>query len=708
MPPKAALLKDQEAALLSSDPKARQKACAALVDWPNRREHARAIELLLPLLDDGVEKVVKEAFCALASLHCTAPQLLARAVAVVTDRKFGKATRTQATYALAELGADAVPALVAVLPLFQDAAGYALKRVGRSARPEDLLPLLELAQSGDKDVAAEAFETLAEIRIPLPGLVELCRKTILDAALSTRSRIAAANLLGGFKCLDARGDLQRAAEQAHEREPGFLISRPSWAAAAALASFAEDGWGHLKPILESQNPWAVIAALDAFQAWRSPNSEAIALIFAHTSHPNARVREEALATIDLLGLVGGGHSPAATDRLAPILANLADPDWEVRQCAADSLGDLDLAQDGSEADRVVPALIAAIDDEDFRVRETAVAALEWWNEKAAPAVPRLMRLLAERQQWLEESERIAGPGAREIIEQAMADPDRQGGFDSDLPVNEELLPWVVNYRGRLRAVACLESIGLPGAAAAVPLLHQLLNDPLEDKTLLPSIQAALAELEPDSTEAIASALKGLNSRRGEEIYNALDLVTRIAVPPPELITSVGKQLNPKAKHRLKALWVCRDAGPVMASLAPRVVALFSADGPAVAAGAVQAFAALGAPETPGATDGLLSLLERPDLEVRTALAADAARLGPEFARRAAPLLAVTVEGTSPLSFRGTAALALANLGHESEPVRATLRAVAEDRPDFGYLGDIEEMAFGILQSHAAKALARPH
>jgi len=706
MSPAKQTLDSRLIALRDADPKIRQKACAALNDWETRSERPRVIAALLPLLDDTDDRVLREAICALASLKAKDPALLAKARSVALDKKASKPTRRQAVYALGAFGSEVVPTLVSLFAAFPSEAGFALKDIGRNARVEDLAPLLELARGDDETVADEACETLAEMRLPVPGLVEALRGMLSDKKVGTKRRIAAAELLGRLMVFDARKDLLMAASQAHEKEPGYLISKPSWAAASALAGFEEEGWEYLKCLLESPTPWVVIAGLNAFENWRQPNDEAVAMIFAATRSDFPRVREKALEMIDLLDLADGAVEDLA-DPVGALLANLEHEDWEVRDKAVDGLGSLGLAAEGKEAGRVIPALVAMLDDEDFRVREAAVRQLVWWRGHAAPAVPRLMRILAERDEWLQEAERLAGPGARDLIEQTMAEPNKKGGFDTEKEIFENgLVLWVINNRSRWHAAECLAGIGLPAAAPAVPLIRKLLADPAEDKLLIPTLQSVLAALDQDSADVQAQVLAGLKSRRGGDIENALDAVGCMTSPSPELIAAMGKHLSAKSKAKQKALWVAKDLGARAAALAPLVAGLLASEERFIAESALRTLLALECPVPSEAIPLLLKQLESPDQSVRNAWSAGMANLGGEFARQAVPKLRALVGAKATDSaMRATAAIGLANLGDASAPVIGAIRAILSERPDFGFLGINREAEFCVMQQNALLALA---
>src|SRR5262245_36055538 len=85
-----------------------------------------------------------------------------------------------------------------------------------------------------------------------------------------------------------------------------------------------------------------------------------------------------------LGRIGPGASPA----IAALLRDLQNPDMLVAGQSAAMLGQI-----RQHPEIVVPALMAALDDPRYHVRQCAAAALGKFGSDALPAVPKLKSLL---------------------------------------------------------------------------------------------------------------------------------------------------------------------------------------------------------------------------------------------------------------------------------------------------------------------------
>lgn len=138
------------------------------------------------------------------------------------------------------------------------------------------------------------------------------------------------------------------------------------AAALALAAYQAAAPGGRRADLA-----LVIGAL----AGREPGSAPAVLAALRASLQGSGGFEERARAIQALGLV---HDPAAIEALAEVRAH--DPDGVLRSLAVAELA-------GAQGARVLPALLAALDDGDPRVRETAAGALgRKGGKQATPAL----------------------------------------------------------------------------------------------------------------------------------------------------------------------------------------------------------------------------------------------------------------------------------------------------------------------------------
>ena len=136
----------------------------------------------------------------------------------------------------------------------------------------------------------------------------------------------------------------------------------------------------------------VIRPLSKFGSAAEPATSALIAIVQNNSL-SARTRWEAIRT---LGKIGSG-ARAATPAL---IAALKDKDDDVREHAAESLGDI-----GAVA--AVPNLIATLDDHSPQVRRDAVRSLGQLGPAAKPAIAAIEKLLGDKEEIVRDAAKIA-------------------------------------------------------------------------------------------------------------------------------------------------------------------------------------------------------------------------------------------------------------------------------------------------------------
>ena len=109
------------------------------------------------------------------------------------------------------------------------------------------------------------------------------------------------------------------------------------------------------------------------------------LLVALKTSANAKVRAQAAMDLGHVGAIRASYAADAIDPLINALAN--DKDAEVRKACAAALGEI-----GSEAQKVVEALTAALKDSSANVKIAAALALGQYGAEAKSALPDLRDL----------------------------------------------------------------------------------------------------------------------------------------------------------------------------------------------------------------------------------------------------------------------------------------------------------------------------
>ncbi len=162
--------------------------------------------------------------------------------------------------------------------------------------------------------------------------------------------------------------------------------------------------------------------LQSGAAPRTPPAGTFPLVMALLKDPNSEVRASC-------GLAIRSYGAAAREAIPSLILALQDPSSYIRLNAAESLGKI--ASQIPEDRLTVPALIDAMQDKDEQVRGSVLRGLETVGERAAPAIPVLLKTLR------------------------------------DHSTKENLRDWILSILGRLAAKS----------DEIVPLLIQFLRDP---------------------------------------------------------------------------------------------------------------------------------------------------------------------------------------------------------------------------------------
>jgi len=317
--------------------------------------------------------------------------LVSRLLRVLRGRRVEDSVHKAAAAALGEIGAPAVPGLLAALRDAEEdvrrAAAAALGKIGDAAAVPGLLAALGDAGWYVREAAAAA---LGQIGAPaVPGLLAALRDADADlrrAAAAALKQIGTPAVPGLLAALgDADADVREAAAEALGQigdaaaVPGLLaaLGDADWrvrrAAAAALGQIGDKAAvpGLLRALRDAD---ADVREAAAAALGEIGDAAAVPGLLAALGDADWRVRRAAAA----LGQIGAPAVPG-------LLAALRDADADVREAAAAALREI-----GDAA--AVPGLLAALGDASWYVREAAAAAL---GQIGAPAVPGLLAALRD-------------------------------------------------------------------------------------------------------------------------------------------------------------------------------------------------------------------------------------------------------------------------------------------------------------------------
>lgn len=514
---------------------------------------------------------------AIAALARTGADAVPAVVALLDAPDADAEVRTYAALALGLIGARAaVPALARRL---DDADAnvrfHAIEALGRIGAREAAPALAELAGSGEFSVAFAALDALA--LIGEPSVAERLLPLLDDALLQTAAAEALARI-GGEEAVAPLVDLvRRHPERAAAVAPSLAVLH------ARLA--AEHGTGDLVAeltgaALSADAEASIVAALATAS---DADAERLAVVLAWRCTASA---DAALASLLLRAGVRrtaaqllAARGAASVESLIPMLT--VDDDEAVKAAAA-ALGQigradvavplaalLDAAAEvavvaagglGSIGDpRALEPLVRQLDHPHPAVRQASVAAL---NSIAHPAMPdRVRALLAHPSPRVRESAaRIAGyfgyPDCTEPMLALCADPEE--------PVRRiavEQLPQFDDPRARAALHAALVS-GTPGerAAAARALAHA---DPSE---ALPRLLAASLDADPWVRYYAARSLGRQGGSSGVPALVAL--ATDDPIPPVRVaaVEALGQLGAAHAVAALGSLASDRDAAVAGAAL----------------------------------------------------------------------------------------------------------------------------------------------
>jgi HEAT repeat protein len=201
-------------------------------------------------------------------------------------------------------------------------------------------------------------------------------------------------------------------------------------------------------------------------------------------------------------------------RVAELIKQLKDPDWDTRMEAAAALGAL-----RGEARAAIPDLLEALKDPVPAVRMKAIDAFMFMRTDAAEAAPRIVPFLADPDELVRVSAVVALPRVT---------PDRA----STVPLLKSALAdkaWPVRREAAIGLIQLGEEL-----AAAVPVLREGLNDPIPSKRLEAIgvlAKVGSPEQRKSMTAIAAGYLKDPDPETRVEAIRQLSALGSAAVPP---------------------------------------------------------------------------------------------------------------------------------------------------------------------------------
>lgn len=268
-------------------------------------------------------------------------------------------------------------------------------------------------------------------------------------------------------------------------------------------------------------------------------------------------------------------APPMPPRLAELVKQLDDPEWDIRMEAATAIGLL-----GPVAKPAIPKLIEAFKDPVPAVRMKAIDALMFMGTTAAEAAPRIVPLLNDPDELVRVSAVIALPRIT---------PDRA----STVPLLKKALAdkaWSVRRRAAMELVQLGEEV-----AAAIPVIREGLKDTIPSRRL--EAIAILARASPrERTEMIAvvvAHLKDPDTDTRVEAVRRLSGLGTDAVPHLiAILQSEGEQrevqtaairalgrIGPDARAALPILQELRKRKGLWRLLSQRSIAAIEGKGP---------------------------------------------------------------------------------------------------------------------------------
>jgi len=372
--------------------------------------------------------------------------------------------------------------------------------------------------------------------------------------------------------------------------------------------------------------------------------------------------------------------------LETVIRATRDADAGVRERALEAIWDW-CSPYGSMVESVMPVLTRALDDEEEGVRYFAILALGKIGDRAAPAVPRLCELMAERDSGLastvipEALGKIIGRNLRRYSGSVRSIEDAAGGYvdpvaekehvtekEVDLAVDalSAALEPPANERLAESVTKALAQIG-PRAKSAAGVLRKALGH------TSPRVRANAAMAIEYIGPAAKAALPDLVRALGDDEYDVRDSVVRalygVARGSAEITPHLAAALEDEdwRVRRLAALALAESDQEAVGLLIP----LLASTNAGEAASAAMALGRIG-PRASASVPALVEALRHEDEDVRAEAAEAIARIGRATPSAKKALIGIVAPGTGRDAWHALQALAQLRLDQTDAAALADL------------------------------------
>lgn len=604
-------------------------------------------------------------------------------------------------------------------------AAYQLNRLGAEARPA-VPALIQALDDNEQQVWFMSVMTLAalgsEAKEATPKLIEGLAHRRRDMQIWYRSAYALGKI--GPDAIPAL------LEALGHKEP--LVRAGAAKALGWMGSQAHETIPNLKPLLNDSDSHVREQAAEALALIGRQSIPALLDALGSTHQTTRSAAAEAIA------ILGDAANDSA---IALVAAYKAEADPEVRGKLIRALSKI-----GYPSDEFSPLLFDAFKDEHEPVRHAAINAILMLNSEAT--LPVLIEMLKGRS--AEDRERAAyvlgrmGPKARSAVPD-LIDGIQQFGENSALPLSAALVqigtPAIPALMEQLQrqsvesmelghwTVRCLASIGMAAVAPAI----EALESPATSARL--GALAVLAEIGKEARQAGPKILglidhpderirarallclkaighSGTNfESRVEQALNDPSSIVRVAAA--QVLIGSGRSGKPLVPMLIEALKDRRSAvrqgsasalggiGPDAASAAPHLIEALADSEPEVQLTIVRALAAFGSSSEP-AVPALIGLAKNSNSELRTASVEALGSIGPAAKPALPAVLHALNDRTAEV--RIAAIHALARIDPEQPSIPILIARLDDEVPAVRHAAAEELKRFGKAAAPAAPKL----
>lgn len=471
-------------------------------------------------------------------------------IRVLQDERF--MLSWDAAEALGEIGdARAVEALIAALREKMPQAAEALGKIGDARAVEPLIAVLQSERADLRKTAMQALGRIGDARAIEPVVVLLQDR-------NKEVRTAAANALTSLHWQPT--DQRQQAHYLMTRQQWEEVVQLGAVAVEPLVAVLQNGdsttrasaaevLGKIKdprafePLVASLHDWdKQVRQVAALALGEMGDARAVEPLVAVLQDEDAKMRQ---AAVQALGRLGDGRA------IEPLLLALQEQDEGVRKQANRAISAI-------KDQRAIGPLVAALEHEDKEVRLVAARALSHLDWQAEDALQRTRYLLA-RQQWDQLGNQ--SESQTEPLVAALQDQDwqvRQGAAQT-----LALLGWQpatkVQQIQFLMAAGHWDEVASFGAAAVKPLAAAL-----RDKRSEVREAAAQALGKIGGTQVVASLIYALHDREWQVQLAVQEALVHIGPPAVRLLVAALQQGNTNVASLLGRMGDPRALAPLIA------------------------------------------------------------------------------------------------------------------------------------------------